>query len=237
MCGCQALQNALRQAVEQSRRRAAASMATHPRRGCCWCTARSAPPPPPPPRQLSPGQRSSQRLRSRGSSASAQVGADRRAGEAVQAATVKLKGLSTHLRQGSRQQGRAGSAIKSHTGEQTAPGCPCPAAGPCSALARATHTCSRGGERERKGQEAHGMSNASCVVPDPQIDLGRCRDGAAGSDQASHSVDAHFLARHTAAATSAPLASSAAMAEARLHPVPCVLPVLQAGGPHRVVGR
>ena len=37
---------------------------------------------------------------------------------------------------------------------------------------------------------------------------------------------AHFLARLTAVATSAPFASSAAMADARLHPVPWVLPVL-----------
>ncbi len=38
---------------------------------------------------------------------------------------------------------------------------------------------------------------------------------------------AHFFARRTAVDTSAPFASSAAMADARLHPVPCVLPVLQ----------
>jgi hypothetical protein len=40
----------------------------------------------------------------------------------------------------------------------------------------------------------------------------------------------HFLARRTAVGTSAPFASSAAMAEARLQPVPCVLPVLQGAG-------
>ena len=41
---------------------------------------------------------------------------------------------------------------------------------------------------------------------------------------------AHFLARRTAVTMSDPLASSAAMAEARLQPVPWVLLVLQQAG-------
>ena len=47
------------------------------------------------------------------------------------------------------------------------------------------------------------------------------------AEEAAAAAAAHFLARRTAVTMSDPLASSAAMAEARLQPVPWVLPVLQ----------
>lgn len=108
---------------------------------------------------------------------------------------------------------------------------PGPAAGPATAPARATHTC--GSDRGRRGRARDGQGPAPA----------RCRARArvhhcsAASRVAGRPADrfaeqlklssAHFLAVRTAVDTSAPLASSAAIAEASVQPVPCVLPVLR----------
>ena len=54
--------------------------------------------------------------------------------------------------------------------------------------------------------------------------------GTGGAVQQVAVAVAHFLARRTAVTMSDPLASSAAMAEARLQPVPWVLLVLAGRG-------
>jgi len=109
--------------------------------------------------------------------------------------------------------------------------------GECDKAARqAGNSGPTGLRKQKKHPQVHPLTNVGMWTapaqlrnqPQPWQPAGVQK--AADSQRSAASLTAaaaHFFARRTAVDTSAPFASSAAMADARLHPVPCVLPVLQ----------